>query len=274
MSPGPSVGSRHTEAVIAALERASIVERSPRFRDPRAAALAVALAVLGVLTTVLGLTTEDAAPPPAASTGAEIPGSTTAPAPEGEATASGVTTEGVTTEEGTTEASAAPDDDTDGPADGDAGGMARSVPVRLRIPAIEVNTELMSLGLRADGTLQVPPLRGDAPAGWYRHSPTPGEAGASVIAGHVDTARDGAAVFYRLRELGVGDRVEVRRKDGSTARFAVTRVAVFAKRDFPSDQVYATVPHAGLRLITCGGVFDRGEGSYRSNVVVFADAVT
>ncbi|MDR6321583.1 sortase (surface protein transpeptidase) [Actinoplanes couchii] len=136
-----------------------------------------------------------------------------------------------------------------------------------------MDTALMSLGLRDDGTLQVPPLRGDAPAGWYRHSPTPGEVGASVLVGHVDSARDGPAVFFRLREVTVGDRVEVRRKDGSVARFAVTRVAVFAKDDFPSAEVYAAPDHPGLRLITCGGVFDRGEGSYRSNVVVFAEAV-
>ncbi|SDT47151.1 Sortase family protein [Actinoplanes derwentensis] len=153
-------------------------------------------------------------------------------------------------------------------------GMGRSVPVRLRISAIEVDTEIMTLGLRADGTLQVPPLRGDAPAGWYRHSPTPGEVGASVLAGHVDTARDGPAVFFRLRELAVGDPIEVRRKDGTVARFAVARVAVYSKQDFPTGEVYAPLDRPGLRLITCGGVFDRGAGSYRSNVVVFADAVT
>jgi sortase (surface protein transpeptidase) len=153
-------------------------------------------------------------------------------------------------------------------------GMKPSVPVRLQIPVIGVDTEVMELGLRRDGTLEVPPLRGDAPAGWYRHSPTPGETGASVLAGHVDTARDGPAVFFRLRELKVKDSISVRRKDGTVARFAVSRVATYPKRDFPSREVYAPLASPGLRLITCGGVFDRGEGSYRSNVVVYADPVT
>lgn len=240
----------------AALSAVSLTDRAPRIRHPRSAALAVVLAVLGVLTTLLGLTTEDSTPLPA----------TRLASPAHSISEGPVTRAGPLHPPSPGGSSA--------PAMRQRAGMSRSVPVRLRIPAIEVDTGLMALGLREDGTLQVPPLRGNAPAGWYRHSPTPGEVGASVLAGHVDTARDGPAVFHRLRELAVGDPIEVRRKDGSVARFAVTRVAVFAKQDFPSAEVYAPPPHAGLRLITCGGVFDRGEGSYRSNVVVFADAVT
>jgi LPXTG-site transpeptidase (sortase) family protein len=150
--------------------------------------------------------------------------------------------------------------------------LKRALPVRLRIPAIDVDTSIMQLGLQRDGSLEVPPLRGDAPAGWYRDSPTPGETGASVLAGHVDTARDGPAVFFRLRELKTGDPITVRRADGTVATFRVSRVALYAKRDFPTAEVYAPIDRPGLRLITCGGAFDRSEGSYRSNVVVFADA--
>ncbi|MDI6097085.1 class F sortase [Actinoplanes sp. NEAU-A12] len=234
--------------------------RLPPVRDRRAAALAAVLAVLGGLTVVLGLRTEDAAPPPLAlvdTSAAETPAppATAAPPPKTPPSAD-----------------AAPA--ISAPGSPAPTGMAKSVPVRLEIPAIGVDAEVMSLGLQADGTLQVPPLRGDAPAGWYRHSPTPGEVGASVLAGHVDSARDGPAVFYRLREVRPGDPIAVRRTDGTVARFLVTRVASYPKRDFPSQEVYAAVDRPALRLITCGGVFDRGEGSYRSNVVVFAEGVT
>ena len=148
--------------------------------------------------------------------------------------------------------------------------LARSVPTRLDVPAIGVSTPLMTLGLNGDGTIAVPPLRTDAPAGWYRYLATPGETGPAVILGHVDTARDGPAVFYRLRELRPGDRVTVQRADGRTAVFTVDRVAQYAKADFPAAAVYGAVDRPVLRLITCGGTFDHLRRTYRGNVIVFA----
>jgi hypothetical protein len=151
--------------------------------------------------------------------------------------------------------------------------LGRSVPVRLDIPAIGVHTGLIRLGLRRDGTMAVPPLSRDAPAGWYQHSVTPGEVGPAVILGHVDSARSGPAVFYRLGRLRSGDRITVRRADGSTADFTVTAAARYAKKHFPTADVYGGLPYPGLRLITCGGRFDRSRGSYRDNVIVFARGI-
>ncbi len=148
--------------------------------------------------------------------------------------------------------------------------LARSVPTRLDIPAIGVSTPLTTLGLNDDGTIAVPPLRTDAPAGWYRYLAAPGETGPAVILGHVDTARDGPAVFYRLHDLQPGDRVTVRRADGRTAAFTVDRVAEYAKADFPAAAVYGAVDRPVLRLITCGGTFDHLHRTYRGNVIVFA----
>jgi sortase (surface protein transpeptidase) len=148
--------------------------------------------------------------------------------------------------------------------------VARSVPVRLDIPSIGVHTKLIRLGLNKDGTVEVPPLDGQAPAGWYEHSVTPGETGPAVILGHVDSARDGPAVFYRLASLKPGAEVSVRRTDGTTIRFAVTLVARYPKTGFPTTDVYGPTPYPALRLVTCGGSFDRNRGSYRDNVVVSA----
>jgi sortase (surface protein transpeptidase) len=153
---------------------------------------------------------------------------------------------------------------------GGAAALAASVPVRLDIPAIGISTALMSLGLNADGTVAVPPVRADAPAGWYRNLRTPGEVGPSVILGHVDTAHDGPAVFYRLRELRPGDTATVRRADGSTAVFTVDRVVEVAKSDFPTGDVYGPVAFPALRLVTCGGTFDHVHRTYRGNIVVYA----
>ncbi|MFE6940069.1 class F sortase [Streptomyces chartreusis] len=149
-----------------------------------------------------------------------------------------------------------------------ARALGRSVPVRLRIPAIGVDTPVMGLGLARDGTVEVPPITADDRAGWYRHSPTPGQVGPSVILGHVTVGAYGDGVFRRLGELRRGDRIVARRQDGSSAEFRVGAVRTVAKADFPADQVYGDVDRPELRLITCGGPREGQE--YRDNVIVFA----
>jgi len=151
-----------------------------------------------------------------------------------------------------------------------AAPLARSVPVRLQIGAIGVDSGLMDLGLKADGTLQVPPS--GFPAGWYTGMPTPGELGPAIIVGHVDWK--GPGVFYDLHKLKPGDLVAVTRKDASKPLFRVTGVQQFPKDRFPTKAVYGPLDHAGLRLITCGGTFNPQTGHYEDNIVAFADLVS
>jgi len=140
-------------------------------------------------------------------------------------------------------------------------------PTALDIPAIGVKTRLIRLGLTAAGTLQVPSTA--SVAGWYTGSPRPGETGAAVIAGHIDSYA-GPGVFYRLKNLKPGDLVYVQRGRGTLAVFKVTAVRMFPKTRFPTAAVYGPVPDAQLRLVTCGGTFDPATGHYLSNVIVFA----
>ncbi|UQI46761.1 class F sortase [Streptomyces sp. HU2014] len=156
------------------------------------------------------------------------------------------------------------------PGPGTAAPMSRSEPVRLAIPSLGVTAPVMSLGQEADGTVEVPPIARNAPAGWYRGSPTPGEAGASVILGHSTVGRYGDGVFFSIGRLRPGATIEVTRADGTTAVFTVRAVEQYAKADFPADRVYAGSGVPRLRLVTCGGPRD-GVGGYRDNVVVFAD---
>ncbi|WP_406178071.1 class F sortase [Streptomyces sp. NBC_00996] len=146
--------------------------------------------------------------------------------------------------------------------------LGRSVPATLRIPAIGVDTPVVQLGLAADGSVQVPPIAAHDRAGWYRHSPTPGRIGPSVILGHVTVGAYGDGVFRHLARLGRGDRIVVRLENGSTAEFAVTSVRTVAKAEFPADAVYGDVNRPELRLITCGG--PRTGDGYLDNVIVFA----
>ncbi len=139
-------------------------------------------------------------------------------------------------------------------------------PTRVRIPSIAVDAKLQTLVLDSTGAL-TPPV-GYVDAGWYALGPAPGDLGAAVLAGHVDST-SGPAVFYRLRDLTAGAVVEVQR-GGVWLSFQVVAVQRYPKNDFPTAQVYGPTPDAQLRLITCGGTF--AQGSYRDNVVVYAIA--
>ncbi|WP_203857556.1 class F sortase [Plantactinospora mayteni] len=151
--------------------------------------------------------------------------------------------------------------------------LPRSEPVRITIPKIKVNAEIMSLGVNDDGTVQVPPLDRAHLAGWYDVGASPGEFGNAVVVGHVDSAVTGPAVFFRLGTLNRGDRIEVTRKDGTVVRFAVDAVKSYPKTSFPSELVYGAEDTARLQVVTCGGTFDRKKRSYRNNVIVSATRV-
>jgi sortase (surface protein transpeptidase) len=142
-----------------------------------------------------------------------------------------------------------------------------AAPVRVRVPVIGVDSELLRLGTDPAGVL-VPPDDPDR-AGWFTGGAVPGDVGPAVVAGHVDSV-EGPAVFARLLELDPGDEVVVEREDGTTARFTVTGVGRHPKDGFPTEAVYGPTPRAELRLVTCGGDFDRSRGSYLDNVVVTA----
>ena len=140
-------------------------------------------------------------------------------------------------------------------------------PVSLIIPMIGVKAPLIELGLTASGALQVPTTT--TVAGWYTGSPRPGAIGPALIEGHVDSLT-GPGVFYRLSELQPGDRIYVRRADGTTVEFRVTAAQTYQKAFFPTAAVYGPTPDPELRLITCGGTFDYATGHYLSNTIIYA----
>lgn len=158
--------------------------------------------------------------------------------------------------------------------DGEPVSLGESVPVRIEIPTIDVDTKIMQLGVDDDNQVEVPPLDKAQQAGWYKYGATPGEIGPAVIIGHVDSYKIGPAVFFYLGELEPGDRIEVDREDGSTATFRVDGVKSFPKDDFPHGLVYGPTTTAQLRVVTCGGRFDKKQRDYPDNIVVFASLVS
>lgn len=215
-----------------------------------AVAVALVLAVIGGLAIVVGVATQQSPPP--LSDGAA--GSPISPQPSAPSEP----------EPATKPAPGGAEPDIDGPV------LKPSKPVALAIPAIDVRSQVLHLGLQDDRTLEVPPEEPDSKAGWFDQSPTPGEAGPSILLGHVDSAKYGPAVFFELTKLEEGDKVTVDRADGTTAVFRVDRTERYAKNEFPTHEVYGNIDHAGLRLITCGGEFDLEEGSYEDNIVTYA----
>ena len=151
--------------------------------------------------------------------------------------------------------------------------MSRSAPTRVAIPSIDVDAEVIGVGLDAEQRIEVPSLQQPHLAGWYRLGPSPGEIGNAVIVGHVDSRQSGPAVFFHLGALQPGELIRVTRADGTVAEFTVDGVAKYPKSQFPTDLVYGPADQAQLRLVTCGGEFDRNSREYRDNVIVFATLV-
>ena len=112
-----------------------------------------------------------------------------------------------------------------------------SPPASITIPAIDVSSPVDSVGLKPDGTLEVP-VPGPAydHAAWYRGSPTPGRVGPSVILGHVDSAANGPSVFYDLGRLRPGDRITVTSADRSVAHLRRRRRALLPEGRVPAPR--------------------------------------
>ncbi|MDL4818558.1 class F sortase [Actinomadura opuntiae] len=156
-----------------------------------------------------------------------------------------------------------------------ASPLSYAVPTRIDIPAIKVSAAIITLGLNDDGTLQVPPPGPDYDkAAWYTGSAAPGQPGTAVIEGHLDSARDGPSVFYRLGAARPGDLVTITRTDHHNATYRVDTIKRYRKTAFPTDTVFRDTDTPSLRLITCGGHFDTRSHHYTDNTVVFATLAT
>ncbi|MBP2582364.1 sortase (surface protein transpeptidase) [Streptomyces sp. PvR006] len=144
-------------------------------------------------------------------------------------------------------------------------------PRRVEIPSLGIAAPVVARGLDSTGAIDPPPYEMPHTVGWFGAGTRPGAAGPALLVGHVDTETR-PAVFYGLSAARPGAKVRITRTDGSVAEFTVDDVQVYPRESFDASKVYgARDPHrAELRLITCGGTFDRGTNAYTANVVVSA----
>ncbi|MFI0937400.1 class F sortase [Streptomyces sp. NPDC021020] len=139
-------------------------------------------------------------------------------------------------------------------------------PTRIRIARLALDDPLVGLDVQQDGHLAAP--QDPAQVGWWSDGPRPGDEGAAIVVGHVDSTT-GPAAFYNVSSLRPGDRITIDRGDRSHVTFTVEALRQYDKDAFP-DSVYALTGPPSLRLITCGGSYDHARGGYRDNVVVYA----
>ena len=145
-----------------------------------------------------------------------------------------------------------------------------SLPIRLVIPAIKVDANVLHLGLTADGAMDAP--KGPSDVSWYNLGPRPGEIGSAVVAGHYGGWKDGSvSVFQDLTKIQKGDKVSIKNKDGSIITFVVRETRNFDSKADASDVFLSTDGKSHLNIITCEGVWNGVEKSYSNRFVVFTD---
>jgi sortase (surface protein transpeptidase) len=141
---------------------------------------------------------------------------------------------------------------------------------RLEIPAIRVRAHVEPLGRTASGALAVP--TNWSVVGRWRGGSKPGEPGAAILVGHVDS-QSRPAIFHHLHELVSGDLIRFVRPDRTVVKFVVVGKRRSPKTRFPTSAVYEETRAPTLRLITCGGDFDWSRGHYKDNLIVYAEQV-
>jgi sortase (surface protein transpeptidase) len=143
-------------------------------------------------------------------------------------------------------------------------------PTAMSIPSLGVrNAPVIGVSVNDVGELDVPD---PTVVGWYKHSPTPGGAGASVLASHVDF-NGVPGVFFYLSKLKLGATVTVSMSDATEQTYVVREVALFDKDELPTDRVWTKDGAPSLVLFTCGGRFNSSRRSFEDNIVAFADPV-
>ncbi|MBV7668924.1 class F sortase [Streptomyces halstedii] len=146
-----------------------------------------------------------------------------------------------------------------------------ALPQRVEIPSLEIAAPVVPRELDADGAIEPPPYETPGTVGWYGDGTEPGTKGTALLVGHVDTETE-PAVFYGLSAARPGTTIWVGRDDGTVAEFTVDDVQVFTRERFDARKAYGPREdgRAELRLITCGGTYDREAHAYTANVVVSA----
>ena len=153
----------------------------------------------------------------------------------------------------------------------DPGGIPQGLPVRLKVPAIGVDSAVEDALITPDGRMDVP--AGSKNVAWFALGPHPGEKGSAVIGGHFGITNGVPFVFYKLDKLAVGDKIYIVDDKDDTLAFVVRSIRLFDRNADATTVFTSDDGLAHLNLITCEGVWNKVNDSYPKRRVVFADAV-
>jgi len=143
------------------------------------------------------------------------------------------------------------------------------VPVRLKIPKINVDATIEFVGLTSDGAMDVPKDRGNV--AWFELGQRPGENGSAVIAGHYGWKNKRGSAFDDLHKLRKGDELFIEDDNGVIISFVVREIRRYNPKADASFVFGSGDGDAHLNLVTCEGVWDEASNSYPERLVVFTD---
>ena len=141
-------------------------------------------------------------------------------------------------------------------------------PATIEIPAINVETEIESVGVLDNGQMDVPSEE-DGVA-WFEPGTKPGAAGNSVMAGHVDSYT-GPAIFFDLEDLEPGDEIVIRDEGEEELIFTVQQQESYPLGEAPMDDIFGSSDNRNLNLITCAGTFNEDQGTHDERLVVYTE---
>jgi LPXTG-site transpeptidase (sortase) family protein len=147
--------------------------------------------------------------------------------------------------------------------------LRSSLPVRLKIPVINVDSVVEYTGFASNGIMDVPKNPDDA--AWFKFGPRPGENGSAVMAGHYGWNSGRAAAFDNLYKLRKGDKLYIEDDKGSVISFVVRETRRYGPGGDDSYVFSSSDGKSHLNLITCEGDWDKVSKSYSERLVIFAD---
>ena len=146
---------------------------------------------------------------------------------------------------------------------------------KLIIPSINVDAPFTVKTVPGNGQMPNPNSWNDVVyydfSNWPGLGGVPGKGGNIVLAGHVDYIHHGPAVFWDLRKLQAGDKVQIQMKDGSVATYEVVFNKFVDADTADFNKITAATAQESVTLVTCTGDFNNGH--YNERQIVWAKRV-